>query len=92
MDCLFNFCGLVVGLVQLGFSPTIKSVAEKPFDVKEPQYRFGEIKSQLVMYYLSLNENDSNELNFVYFIGVIMCQQHCMNSDTNIISHRAFLK
>ena len=34
MDCLFNFRGLVVGLVGLGFSPTIESVAEKSFDVK----------------------------------------------------------
>ena len=25
---LFNFCGFVVGLVELGFSPAIKSVAE----------------------------------------------------------------
>ena len=43
------------------------------------------------MYYSSLNKHDSNELNIVYSIRVTVCQ-HCMNSDTNIISHRAFLK
>ena len=45
------------------------------------------MKCQLVMYYLSLNKRDPNELNFVYSIGVIMCQ-HCMNSDTNIIRQK----
>ena len=30
MDCLFNFCGLVVVLYNLVFSPTIKSLAENP--------------------------------------------------------------
>ena len=46
------------------------------------------MKCQLVMYYLSLNKHDDpNKLNFVYSIGVIMCQ-HCMNSDTNIISQK----
>ena len=34
-DCLFNFSGLVLGLVGVGFSPTIKSVAEKSFDVNK---------------------------------------------------------
>ena len=33
----FNFCGLVVGLVGLGFPPTIKLVAEKFFDVEKLQ-------------------------------------------------------
>ena len=35
------------------------------------------------MYYSSLNKHDSNELNFVHSIRVIMCQ-HYMNSETNI--------
>ena len=29
-----NFCDLVVGVVGLNFSPTIKSAAEKSFDVE----------------------------------------------------------
>ena len=33
--CLFDFCGLVVGVVGLIFPPTIKSVAEKSFDVQK---------------------------------------------------------
>ena len=74
MDCLFNYCGLVAGLVGLGFSS-----------------RFAEIESQLAMYYSPLNKDDFNELNFVYSIRVIMCQ-HCITSDTNVISHCAFLK
>ena len=43
------------------------------------------------MYYFSLNKHDSNELDFVYSIRVIMCQ-HCMDSDSNIISHRDFFE
>ena len=35
------------------------------------------------MYYSSLNKHDSNKLNFVYSIRVIM-YQHYINSDTNV--------
>ena len=33
----------------------------------------------------------SDELNFVYAIRLMMCQ-HCIDSDTNIISRHTFLK
>ena len=88
----FNFCGLVVGLVGFGFSPTVKLVAEKSFNVNKLLQKFVKLKSQLVMHYWSLNEYDSNELNFVYSIGLINMCKHCLNSDTNIVSHYAILK
>ena len=66
MGCLFTLCGLVPGLAGLGFSPAIKSVVEKLFDVKKTTIKIGEIKSQSVMYCSSLNTCDSNKLNFVH--------------------------
>ena len=36
------------------------------------------------MYYSSSNKHDSNELNFIYCISVIMCQ-HCVNLRTFIV-------
>ena len=35
MDCLFNFYPLAVGLVGYGFSPIVKMVAPKSFDVNK---------------------------------------------------------
>ena len=35
MDCVFDFCGLVVGLVGVGFSPTIKTFAAKFVDINK---------------------------------------------------------
>ena len=35
MDCLFNFCGLVVGLAGVAFLPTVKTTAAKFFDVNK---------------------------------------------------------
>ena len=32
---IFNFCGMVIGLVENGFSPTIKTVAKKFFNVNK---------------------------------------------------------
>ena len=44
MDCLFNYCGLVVGLVGLGLSPTIKYVVEKSFDVNKTKIKISRNK------------------------------------------------
>ena len=35
MDFPFNFCGLVVGLVGVGFSPNVKTVTAKFFNVNK---------------------------------------------------------
>ena len=45
MDCPFNFSGLVVGLVEHVFLPTVKTVAAKFFDVDKTIMEFSKIKS-----------------------------------------------
>ena len=38
MDCLFNFCGLVVVVTGVGFSPTVKMAVAKFFGVNKLNY------------------------------------------------------
>ena len=72
MDCLLNFCGLVVGLVGFGVFTHCKN---------KTRIKICRNKKPFSNSLFSLNKHDSNELNFVYPIRVIM-RQHCMNSDT----------
>ena len=45
MVCLFNLCGSVVGLVGYGFSPTVKTVQAKSFDVNKTTIKIAEKKA-----------------------------------------------
>ena len=80
MDCPFNFCDFVVGLIAARF-----------FDVNKTTIKICRNKNKSVTHCSSLNKHATNTINFVYFIRVIICQ-HCVHSDINIICLCTFLK